>query len=219
MIVAEKHATPMTLQRTLRAYLFSANITLSKQLRTDLPRTPFTHVHMPGADHFPAQFTLTNMVHTDMFSTHVTAKCTLRTHLLPAKCAGMRLRLTNVPVAARTGHETVKTDRFMAEIAFNQMNLTDELTALFTRSSAMTAKMLPAFQTPESMLAAKTFSAQMTLHAALPAHPFPTFSATFDSALLTDVSPATAARLQTLLAHHVKLVVADSDRVHLLPTG
>ncbi len=120
----------MALPRTLRTDFFAAHIALYQERCADLSRTVGTHPDMLRTDHFPTQFTLADMVNTDQVPADVATKCTFRTHLLSAKCAGMSLRLTNMLVAARASDETVKTDRFMAKITFEQVNLTQKLTIL-----------------------------------------------------------------------------------------
>jgi hypothetical protein len=93
-------------------------------------------------------------------------------------------------VAARTSDKAVKTDRFMAKITFEQVNLLQKLTAFFAKTTTMMTKMFPALQASVSVFDTKPFSAYMTLYAALLTYPCPTLSAAFDSTFLAHMLSA-----------------------------
>ena len=119
-------------------------------------------------------------------------------------------------VAARTGDKTIETDLFMAEITLHKVDVAHEFAAFFAKGSTVTAKMSPAFQTPEGVFNTKMFSTKMTLDAAFLAHPFSAISTAYDSTIQTDMRSAAAACFQTRLTGHMKTHFTNSDSLHLL---
>jgi hypothetical protein len=128
--------------------LFPAHITSIQLSFTYSLRAACTDSNMLGADHCSADFTFSDMMYAELFSTHITAKCAFRTHLLSTKSTAMGVRLGDVLITTWTGDKAVETDPCMTNIALDDMDISDQFVTFCTLFGTMPAYMFPTFSTP-----------------------------------------------------------------------
>ena len=142
MFLTKKQLTALTLNRAGRADWLVALIAAHEQFRTHLQPATVADAEMPLTDHRVARLAFGHVMHAEHLPANIAGKTAIYAHLLAAKGAGGRIRLADVPVAARARDDARQADPFLTDLASQDMQRIDRASAFLAPDRAFRAKRL-----------------------------------------------------------------------------
>lgn len=219
MFLAKIVAAALTARGAFRANRLAADIAFSETPDADMPLAACADGRMARTGHLAADFAFAHVMNAERLAAFGALKGAFAADLLTAECARRGMRPPDMLVAAGAGDEAMKTDRAMAEIALNHVNIAGDVAALRALRRATAAKMLAAVQTAEQVRRAICFAAQMATLLAGWTEARAAFGALLAAAGMADRRAAHAADLEARLANGMIACFAQPDRLRLFPAG
>ena len=144
VFLAKIVAAALTAHGAFRANRLAADIAFSETPDADMPLAARADGRMARTGHLAADFAFAHVMNAERLAAFGALKGAFAADLLTAERARRGIRTPDMLIAAGAGDEAMKTDRAMAEIAFNHVNMAGDVAALRALRRATAAKMLAA---------------------------------------------------------------------------
>jgi hypothetical protein len=170
---------------------------------------------MARTGHLAADVTFPHMMHTKCLAAFRADKSTFFAHLSSAERAGVGMRAPDMMIAARARHQAIKTDRMMADVTFNDMDIADNFTTFATGCRTCLAEMLMAFAAAEQMRWAIGLPTEMANLGTTVADDLATFGTLSDATCFANLLAADIACFKACFAGGMFAAFAYSSSMHL----